>query len=187
MVKPAGREFAHSLSPSREAVSRCSQQNRRSKLYRSAEKQRFDSWILVFSKLVVFGMPVMLGFSKLLGLVTFEGWGLSQSATQTRLWICAGLKLADKWSRRGRECRRWVWVWGGGRGGSNPPLPPPNSNPPIFLNNDKKRKKRKKRPPGEGRRGANPNPKLVTSSGRGGGNPNHPNLFLVWEGGGGGS
>ena len=33
VVKPAEREFAHRPSPSREVVSRCSQQNRRSTLY----------------------------------------------------------------------------------------------------------------------------------------------------------
>ena len=39
----------------------------------------------MFSKLLVFGeMPVILVFSKLLGLVTCEGLGLSQSATQMR-------------------------------------------------------------------------------------------------------
>ena len=40
--------------------------------------------IHVFSELLVFGeMSVILVFSKLLGLITCEGPGFSQSATQT--------------------------------------------------------------------------------------------------------
>ena len=47
--------------------------------------------------------------------------------------------------------------------------PLPKLKPQFFLKNDKKKEEEKKRTPwrGGGRRGANPNPKLVTSLGRG--------------------
>ena len=45
----------------------------------------------MFSKLLVFGeMPVILGFSKLHGLLTCEGRGLSQSATWLHIGFAQG-------------------------------------------------------------------------------------------------
>ena len=85
VVRPAEHEFAHRPSPSPEAVSRCSQQNRRT----IGGSFGVDTQILVFSKILVFNnlvvfseMQVILVFSKLFGLITCDGWALSQSATQ---------------------------------------------------------------------------------------------------------
>ena len=74
VAKPAEHEVAHRSSPIPERCRRCD---------RLVEEQGFDTYILMFSELPVFGeVLVILVFSKPFGLITCKGSGLSNSATQ---------------------------------------------------------------------------------------------------------